>query len=142
MKVTSYYPVIMTNDVAATARFYQAHFEFTPLFMSDWYVHLQLAGDPAVNLAVLDGRHETIPAPARGQVVGGMLLNFEVDDPDAIHDRLAAAGLPILLALRNEDFGQRHFITSDPNGVLIDIVKPIPPSAEFAASYEAGALPS
>jgi len=142
MKVTSYYPVIMTNDVAATASFYQAHFGFTPLFTSDWYVHLQLAGDPAVNLAVLDGRHETIPAPARGQVAGGMLLNFEVEDPDAIHDRLAAAGLPILLALRDEDFGQRHFITSDPNGVLIDIVKPIPPSTEFAASYEAGALPN
>lgn len=142
MKVTSYYPVIMTNDVAATASFYQAHFGFTLLFTSDWYVHLQLADDPAVNLAVLDGRHETIPEPARGQVVGGMLLNFEVDDPDAIHDRLAAAGLPILLAPRNEDFGQRHFITSDPNGVLIDIVKPIPPSAEFAASYEAGALPN
>lgn len=142
MKVTSYYPVIMTNDVAGTAGFYQAHFGFTPLFASEWYVHLQLAGNPAVNLALLDGRHETIPAPARGQVAGGMLLNFEVDDPDAIHDRLAAAGLPILLALRDEDFGQRHFITSDPNGVLIDIVKPIPPSAEFAAQYEAGALPT
>ena len=142
MKVTSYYPVIMTNDVAGTASFYQAHFGFAPLFTSDWYVHLQLTGDPAVNLAVLDGRHETIPAAARGQVAGGMLLNFEVDDPDAIHDRLAAAGLPSLLALRDEDFGQRHFITSDPNGVLIDIVKPIPPSAEFAAQYEAGALPT
>jgi len=145
MKVTSYYPVIMTNDVAGTARFYQAHFGFAPLFTSDWYVHLQLAeraGQPSVNLAVLDGRHETIPAPAHGQVAGGLLLNFEVEDPDAVHDRLAAAGLPILLPLRDEDFGQRHFITSDPNGVLIDIVKPIPPSAEFAAQYEAGALPT
>lgn len=145
MKVTSYYPVIMTNDVAGTASFYQAHFGFAPLFTSDWYVHLQLAeraGQPSVNLAVLDGRHETIPAPARGQVAGGLLLNFEVDDPDAVHDRLAAAGLPILLPLRDEDFGQRHFITSDPNGVLIDIVKPIAPSAEFATLYEAGALPT
>ena len=142
MKTNSYYPVLMTHDVAGTSAFYVKHFAMRPLFEADWYVHLQLAGDPAVNLAVLDGRHETIPASARGQVVRGMLLNFEVDDPDAIHDRLAAAGLPSLLALRNEDFGQRHFITSDPNGVLIDIVKPIPPSAEFAASYEAGALPS
>jgi catechol 2,3-dioxygenase-like lactoylglutathione lyase family enzyme len=142
MKVTSYYPVIMTNDVAGTATFYQAHFGFAPLFTSEWYVHLQMADDASVNLAVLDGRHETIPAPARGQVAAGLLLNFEVDDPDAVHDRLAAAGLPILLPLRDEDFGQRHFITSDPNGVLIDIVKPIPPSAEFAAQYEAGALPA
>jgi catechol 2,3-dioxygenase-like lactoylglutathione lyase family enzyme len=140
MKVTSYYPVIMTADVAASAAFYQAHFNFTPLFTSDWYVHLQLEGDPSVNLAILDGQHGTIPAVGRGKV-SGLLLNFEVDDPDAVHDRLKAAGLPILLTLRDEAFGQRHFITSDPNGVLIDIVKPIPPTAEFAAQYEASALP-
>ncbi|EON17512.1 hypothetical protein C265_22359 [Cupriavidus sp. GA3-3] len=142
MKITSYYPVIMTGEVAGTAAFYQRHFGFVALFTSDWYVHLQLAGDPSVNLAVLDGTHETIPAPARGQRARGLLLNFEVEDPDAVHDRLRAAGLPILLPLRDEAFGQRHFITADPNGVLIDIIKPIPPSGEFAAQYEAGALPS
>ncbi|SCX45897.1 VOC family protein [Variovorax sp. EL159] len=142
MKVTSYYPVVMTHDVAATARFYGQHFGFVALFTSNWYVHLQLADNAAVNLAVLDAGHETIPVPARGQVAGGLLLNFEVDDPDAVHDRLKAAGLPILLSLRDEAFGQRHFITSDPNGVLIDIIKPIPPSGEFAAQYEVGALPT
>ncbi|EYS91702.1 glyoxalase [Cupriavidus sp. SK-4] len=141
MKVSSYYPVIMTGEVAGTAAFYQRHFGFVALFTSDWYVHLQLAGDASVNLAVLDGSHETIPAPARGQCAKGLLLNFEVEDPDAVHDRLQAAGLPILLPLRDEAFGQRHFITADPNGVLIDIIKPIPPSGEFAAQYEAGALP-
>ncbi len=40
---------------------------------------------------------------------------------------LRAAGLPILLDIRDEDFGQRHFITADPNGMLIDVIKPIPP---------------
>jgi catechol 2,3-dioxygenase-like lactoylglutathione lyase family enzyme len=142
MKVTSYYPVVMTEDVAGTAAFYRSHFGFVPLFSSDWYVHLQLEGQPSVNLAVLDGRHETIPEPARGQVAGGLLLNFEVEDADAVHDRLKAAGLPILLPLRDEAFGQRHFITRDPNGVLIDVIKPIPPSGEFVAQYEAGALPA
>ncbi|SOY39942.1 putative antibiotic resistance protein; GlyoxalaseI/dioxygenase domain [Cupriavidus taiwanensis] len=141
MKVTSYYPVIMTADVAGTAAFYQQHFGFRALFASDWYVHLQLAHDASVNLAVLDGSHETIPAPARGQRAQGLLLNFEVEDPDAVHERLRAAGLPILQPLRDEAFGQRHFIIADPNGVLIDIIKPIPPSAEFAAQYQAGALP-
>lgn len=141
MKVTSYYPVIMTADVAGTAAFWQAHFGFVPLFSADWYVHLQLQGDPSVNLAVLAGQHNTIPAVGRGKV-SGLLLNFEVDDPDAVHDRLQAAGLPILLPLRDEAFGQRHFITRDPNGVLIDIIKPIPPTGEFVAQYEASALPA
>ena len=141
MKVTSYYPVIMTDDVAGTAAFYQAHFGFVALFAADWYVHLQSSQDPAVNLAVLDGGHATIPESARGRV-GGLLLNFEVEDVDAVHARLSAAGLPMLLSLRDEAFGQRHFITADPNGVLIDIIKPIPPSEEFAAQYEASALPT
>lgn len=140
MKVSSYYPVIMTGDVNGTAAFYRRHFGFVALFESDWYVHLQLEGDASVNLAVLDGDHETIPAPGRGRAAG-LLLNFEVDDVDAVHQRLVAAGLPVLRSLRDEDFGQRHFITADPNGVLIDIITPIAPSADYAAQYAAGALP-
>ena len=140
MKVTSYYPVIMTERVEETAAFYVKHFGFQESFTSDWYVHLQSAEHSAVNLAILNGQHETIPPQGRGKVAG-LLLNFEVDDVDAVHRRLQAAGLPILLAIRNEDFGQRHFITSDPNGVLIDIIKPIPPSAEFASLYAEAALP-
>jgi uncharacterized glyoxalase superfamily protein PhnB len=140
MKITSYYPVIMTERVGETAAFYVKHFGFQENFASDWYVHLQSAEDSAINLAILDGRHETIPAQGRGRV-GGLLLNFEVEDVDAVYDGVRKAGLPILLAIRDEDFGQRHFITADPNGVLIDIIKPIPPSAEFAALYAEEALP-
>ena len=141
MKTSSYYPVVMTPDVGRTATFYVAHFGFRPLFEADWYVHLQSAGDPQVNLAILDGHHATVPEAARGRV-SGLILNFEVEDPDREYTRLKAAGLPILLELRDEAFGQRHFITADPNGVLIDIIKPIPPTGEFAAQYDAAALPA
>lgn len=141
MNTTSYYPVIMTGDVAGTARFYVKHFRFHAVFEIDWYAHLQSTEDASVNLAIVDGHHATVPEAARGQV-SGLILNFEVTDPDAEYDRVKAAGLPILHSLRDEDFGQRHFITADPNGVLIDIVKPIPPTGEFAAYYEEGAAPS
>lgn len=141
MKITSYYPVIMTGDVQGTAEFYKRHFRFEALFSSDWYVHLQSTLDDRVTLAVLDGNHHTIPDSGRGSV-SGLLLNFEVEDPDALYAEFQEAGLPILLALRDEDFGQRHFITADPNGVLIDIIKPIPPTAEYAAQFEPSALPA
>ena len=141
MKSTSYYPVIMTDDVAGTAAFYCAHFRFEALFTSDWYIHLQSSEDEKVTLAVLDGQHETIPAEGRGRV-SGLLLNFEVEDVDTVYDRLRAAGLPILKDIQDEDFGQRHFITADPNGVLIDVIKPIPPNADFAAMYDASVLPT
>lgn len=140
MKTTSYYPVLMTDDVAGTAAFYVEHFEFRPLFESDWYVHLQSARDRRVNLGIVAGDHETVPPEGRGKA-SGLLINFEVKDPDAVYERVVAAGLPILRSLRDEPFGQRHFITRDPNGVLIDVIKPIPPSAEFAAQYAGEALP-
>lgn len=141
MKATSYYPVIMTNDVAETAAFYVAHFGFEPLFTSEWYVHLASREDRSINLAVLDGSHETIPEAGRGRVAG-LLLNFEVEDVDAEHDRLVAAGLPVMRSLRDEDFGQRHFITADPNGVLIDVITPIPPKGEHVAQYTDEARPA
>lgn len=141
MKCTQFYPVLMTDDVAATARFYRDYFRFKAVFDSDWYVHLQSIEDESVNLAVLRGDHETIPESGRGRV-GGLLINFEVADVDAEYDRATRSGLPILLQLRDEAFGQRHFITRDPNGVLIDVIKPIPPSAEFRAQYAEDATPA
>lgn len=134
MKTTSYYPVIATDRVAETADFYRGHFRFAAAFEADWYVHLRSTEDENVNLAILDCRHDSVPEEGR-RPVQGLLLNFEVEDVDAEYARLAAAGLPILLALRDEPWGQRHFITRDPSGVMIDVIKVIPVSPEFAEQY-------
>jgi uncharacterized glyoxalase superfamily protein PhnB len=141
MKSSQYYPVLMTDQVERTAAFYRAHFRFEPKFESDWYVHLQSREDESVNLAILHEDYETIPEVARGMGIRGLLLNFEVEDVDAEFERATTSGLPIELALRDEEFGQRHFITRDPNGVLIDVIKPIPPSPEFLAGFAEDALP-
>lgn len=140
MKCTQYYPVIQTDNVAATKAFYVDHFRFSALFDADWYCHLQSSEDAAVNLAILKADHETIPPMARGRVAG-LILNFEVEEVDALFLRAQRAGLPILKPLTDEAFGQRHFITCDPNGVLIDVIKPIPPLGEFIEQYRADAVP-
>lgn len=140
MRPTSFYPVVMADDVASSAAFYIEHFGFKSLFDSDWYIHLQSTDNPAFNFALLSKQHETIPAAHRGKT-GGLLLSFEVEDVDAAYERLKTAGADIVLDIRDEDFGQRHFILTDPNGILIDVIKPIPPSAEFAAQYAPEALP-
>lgn len=139
MKITQYYPVLQVSDVAATAAYYTNHFDFDVQFDSDWYIHLQSKHDPAVNLAILDGYHETIPPEGRSETKG-MILNIEVADVDALHARCAAADLPMVKSLRDEPFGQRHFITRDPNGILIDVIKPIPPAPEFLAQFSESAL--
>lgn len=131
MKITSYYPVLGVSDVARSVEFYKTHFGFNAAFEADWYAHLYLPGETPVNLGLVQKSHETMPEGHRQQA-GGMLINFEVEDVDAEYARLSAAGLPMLKDLVSEPFAQRHFITHDPDGILIDVITPIPPAPEFA----------
>ncbi|GGD78169.1 VOC family protein [Paenibacillus nasutitermitis] len=136
MKVNSFYPVILTEQVAVTSAFYREHFGFEPVFETDWYVSLKMTSSVLpFELAVLDASHPTLPVPF-GKGTSGLVLNFEVEDADAEYDRLIrTAKLPLQLDIRDEDFGQRHFITSDPNGILIDIIAIIPPAESFSSQY-------
>ena len=136
MRTNSFYPVILTRQVTESAAFYTAYFGFQKVYEADWYASLKKEqGDKQFELAVLDASHPTIPAAYR-KPVQGLILNFEVDDVDAEYKRLIEGEkLPLELDIRNEVFGQRHFITRDPNGVLIDVIKIIPPSEEESAQY-------
>ncbi len=134
MKIDSYYPVIGSEDVTSASDFYQSHFGFVPAFEADWYVHLTMPDQPGVNLAILDYRHESVPERGR-KAAQGILLNFETDDVDEEYDRLCRAGVTILLPLRSEPWGQRHFIVEGPGGVMIDVIKIIEPSEGFTEQY-------
>ena len=135
MALQSFYPVLFTDDVEASARFYTEHMGFEPTFESDWYVSLKHRENPAYELAVLSRTHETIPEGFRGDHVSGLLLNFEVSDAAAEYERLKEAGLQIVLPLRDEGFGQRHFIGVGPGGVMLDVIQEIPPSPEFVEQF-------
>ncbi len=132
MNIKSLYAVICTQNVQASKDFYLKHFPFEMTFEADWYVSLKTKTEPNFELALLDANHETILAAYRKSISGGLILNFEVENVDESYQMFKDAGLPILLELRNEAFGQRHFITTDPNDILIDIIQVIPYSEEFA----------
>lgn len=100
--------VLLSAPFAAAAQFDCSLLRFTPLFTSDWYVQLRSGKISSTNLGIVAHSHHTVPAVAHGKT-GGVMLNFEVEDPDAHPARLIAAGVPT------------------------DVIRPIPPSAEFAA---------
>lgn len=139
MEIRGFYPVLGSRDVEVARRFWTTWFGFRETFQADWYVSLRR--DPGgQELALLDHTHPTIPEgfrhPARG-----VLVNLEVDDVDAEWDRLVVrGGLEPVLALRSEEFGQRHFILAAPDGVLVDVITEIPPGDGYAEAFsEAGA---
>ena len=126
------YPLLHVRDVSATSRFYQDNFGFEPLFESDWYVQLR-GGSKGHELALIAFDHETIPPQGR-HPTANLILSFEVTDAAADAARLEQAGVAIVQPLRDEVFGQRHFIALDPNGILLDVITPIEPDSAWLAA--------
>lgn len=136
MEITSICPVLMTDDVPATAAFYCRHFGFEPTVETHWYVGLARG---TWELAILAAGHATIPG-GRGRAAAGTLLALEVEDVDAEYARLVTDGpLEALVPLRSEPFGQRHFVVAAPDGVLVDVITELTPADVLADSYLAGA---
>jgi uncharacterized glyoxalase superfamily protein PhnB len=133
MRLTSSYPVLLSGDVRAAAAFYRDVFGFGTTFESSWYVSLSHGGS---ELALLDPGHETIPEGFRGSAAAGVLLNLEVDDVDAVYADLSGRpDVEVVLPLRSEDFGQRHFILAGPDRVLVDVITPIAPQGAYTDAF-------
>jgi len=139
MYLSSFYSVLLTDKVEALSEFYQNHFQMQVAFQSDWYVSLRKEGkEGSFQLALLKSDHSTIPDGFRDRSKG-IILNFEVENADGMYEQLIKNNkLPVHLDIRDEDWGQRHFITSDPDNNLLDIIEIIEPSKEFLAQYTEG----
>jgi len=59
-----------------------------------------------------------------------LLAAIEVEDVDALYEEIKRKNVEIAVELRDEPWGDRHFVIVDPNGVGIDLVKYTPPSEE------------
>jgi catechol 2,3-dioxygenase-like lactoylglutathione lyase family enzyme len=118
----SLFPDLCTDDITASRDFYVALLGLRVAFENDWYVQLQSPSDPNLQLAFVRRDHDSVPAPFQAPA-RGVLVTIETDDVDALHERARALGLPIVYPLRDEPWGQRHFMVADPNGLAVDVVK-------------------
>jgi catechol 2,3-dioxygenase-like lactoylglutathione lyase family enzyme len=141
MTVNALFPVLMTDRLAESRDFNADLLGMRLAFEADWYVQLLSTTTPAAQLGLVASGHESVP-PRFPRAAAGVLVTVEVDDVDAVYERAQARGLGIELSLRDEDWGQRHFITRDPNELAVDVVQVIPvTSDEAAAQYAPDLLP-
>lgn len=67
----------------------------------------------------------------------GLLLNVEVNNVDEVYNTLRKdLKDSIILNIKSEAFGQRHFIIEGPSKILVDVIQVIPPSEEYKENYE------
>lgn len=133
MDVTTVGMAVAAEDPTASAAWFTDHFGFQVGVDLGWYVSTQHAGHANLSLDFLRRDNEAWPEAARGTAVSGTLLAFLVDDVDAEHRRLAAAGLAVVLPLVTEPWGQRRFQVAAPDGLVVEVLQMVAPDQAWLA---------
>ena len=132
-KLSRLFPVIYSEKLEETKQFYCQLLGFQVEFDSDWFVNLAGGANGGLEIGIQRFDHELIPE-AYQAVAKGLSLALEVDDVDAVYASFRERE-DLVAHIADEEYGQRHFMCVDPNGVLVDVGMPIEPSDAFKAEY-------
>lgn len=134
IKPNSSFTVYTVGNLAAAKSFYSKYFGFDVAFENEWYLHL--VSEARLQIGFLLPNQPTQPSIYQNPYNGnGVIFSLEVADVDSAYAEAKDNSLNIVLALRSEDWGQRHFCVEDPNGIHIDIVQSIEPTEEYQQGY-------
>ncbi len=120
MKVTTSAVALNVNDVSASSAFLTDHFGFREEMAADGFTSLT-RNDAGMNVVFLRRGLATLPNDQRDAHATGVILALVVEDLDAELARLTSEGVPITMPLTREDWGQRAFQVTDPNGIKIEL---------------------
>ena len=130
----SSFPVFIVKDLIAAKSFYTENLGFNVVFSGEWYIHL--ISRTGVQVGFMLPNQPTQPHIFQKIHAGeGVIFSLEVEDADAAFAAAQSKSLNIVLELRSEDWGQRHFCIKDPNGVYLDIVQSFEPTEEYQGDY-------
>ncbi|PIB93299.1 VOC family protein [Caulobacter sp. FWC2] len=109
-----------TRDIQAACAFYCDILGFTKTFEN---------GDP-VGFMILekDGAELHLSLVRDHKPSTTNVAHLMVDDVDALHEVLIAAGARIIKSLADKDYGLRAFVFADPDGNRIDVGQPHEPA--------------
>jgi uncharacterized glyoxalase superfamily protein PhnB len=125
---------VITDKVLESKDFYVRLFGCEVLYEGDdgWFVLLQLGGSELGFMQPGQASQAAIfQRPFTGQ---GIWVAVDVDDVDREYARIQALGVEIVVALRDEPWGDRHFVIVDPNGIGVDVVQHGHPGAAAGAT--------
>ena len=128
---------VYVEDLPRAKTFYCDLLGLVAGFESDWIVQLSSPDNAAAEFMLQPKKHDLVPQDFQKSPQGSSLV-FVVDDCDQYYAKAVSMGLSIIQEPTNEAYGQRRFLTVDPDGLLIDISSQCEPSAEFIAKYMSG----
>lgn len=112
MTVRRVVPDIATVSLDRSREFY-ARIGLEEVLNHGWAMTLASPSNPSAQLTFSTGDKTAERQPD---------ITIEVEDVDAVHQAVVAAGGTIVHSLRDESWGVRRFFAIDPNGWVINIV--------------------
>lgn len=106
-------PDLATGDVARSAEFYRDVFGLEVVMDIDWVVTLAAPGRSATQITLIS-HDATASVDAE--------VSIEVDDLDAVWDRVVGRGAEVLLLRQVEPWGVERFFVRDPAGHVINVL--------------------
>lgn len=114
---------VITDKVQTSKDFYVRLFGCEVLYEGEdgWFVLLRL-GDSELGFMKPGqaSQAEIFRRPFTGQ---GIWVAVDVDDVDREYARIQTLGVEMAVPLRDEPWGDRHFVVVDPNGIGVDVVQ-------------------
>lgn len=122
MKIRRLFPISITPNIKECKEFYTRFFSFGVVFEADWYIHLRNESgiEIAFMLPDLENQPEFLHEAFSGE---GVVLSLEVENAKAEYERMKELQASFAQDLKDEEWGQRHFMLVDPAGMVVDVVQ-------------------
>ena len=123
MKVLRIVPNLSSEAFGASREFYAAMFDLVvSVEHEDWYLQLMPESDGTLNIGFVKPGHELFAGRTAPSGTYGVVVTIHVDDVDEAYRRAQRLGAEIAAEIRDEDYGQRHFLVVDPNGLVLNVM--------------------
>jgi len=124
IEIEAVFPVMVTAELEAVKQFYESVFHFNAVFYDpQFYLHL-VSPSTGAQLGFLIQNHATQPDFLHPIMsTDGYVISLEVKDAAQAYAEAKALNLDIAMQLKEEAWGQIHFMLKDPAGFRIDIVQ-------------------
>jgi predicted enzyme related to lactoylglutathione lyase len=123
MRVIRIVPNLSSEAFVASRDFYAAIFDLVvSVELDDWYLQLMAESDTMLNIGFVKPDHELFAGRTASSGTYGVVLTVHVDDVDEAYKRAKKLGAEIAAEIRDEEYGQRHFLVVDPNGLVLNVM--------------------
>ena len=124
IEIEAMFPVMVAPDLEALKQFYETVFGFNAVFYeADFYLHL-VSPNTGAQLGFLLPNHSSQPAFLQGIMpTNGYVISFEVKDAALAYEEAKNLELNIGMEIKEEVWGQVHFMLLDPAGFRVDVVQ-------------------